>query len=157
MNGTGLKHWWSQRAPREQSLLGAALVLVLLAALWLVALAPALKTLRQHDAKLSALQTELGRMQALEAQARALQGQAALPAGSAVQALQTHTAALLGKQADLAARSGGATVTLRAVSPQALARWLAAIRTEAHAKVIQSRLQRNADGWSGSVQLALPE
>ena len=149
--------WWRQRAPREQSLLAASLALVLAALLWMLALAPALKTLRQHDARVATLQAELGRMQALEAQARQLQAQAAPGGDSAQQALQTQTSTLLGKQAELAVRIGGANATLRAVSPQALGRWLAAIRTEAHAKVVQARLQRTADGWSGSVQLTLPK
>lgn len=152
-----LQHWWRQRAPREQTLLTTGLALVLLTLLWMLALAPALKTLRQHDARVATLQTELARMQALEVQARQLQAQAAPGGDSAQQALQTQTSALLGKQAELALRIGGANATLRAVSPQALGRWLAAIRTEAHAKVVQARLQRTADGWSGSVQLTLPE
>jgi general secretion pathway protein M len=152
-----LHTWWRQRAPREQALLGAGLALVLVALLWALALAPALQTLRRHDARVAQLQATLGRMQALEAQARQLQGQARLDGASAQQALQTHTRTLLGPQAELTARMGGASVTLRAVSPQALGRWLASVRTEAHAKVVQSRLQRTAEGWSGSVQLALPE
>ncbi|TXH87805.1 MAG: type II secretion system protein M [Rhodoferax sp.] len=152
-----VQSWWSQRAPREQYLLAAGLALVLAALLWMLALAPALKTLRQHDARVATLQAELGRMQVLEAQAHQLQAQAAPGGDSAQQALQAQTSTLLGKQAELALRSGGATATLRAVSPQALGRWLAAIRTEVHAKVVQARLQRTADGWSGSVQLVLPE
>lgn len=152
-----LQHWWRQRAPREQSLLAAGLALMLLALLWMLALAPALKTLRQHDARVATLQTELARMQALEVLARQLQAQSAPGGDSAQQALQTQTSTLLGKQAELSLRIGGASATLRAVSPQALGRWLAAIRTEAHAKVVQARLQRTAEGWSGSVQLTLPE
>lgn len=149
--------WWRQRAPREQQLLAGCLALVLLALLWMLALAPALKTLGQHDARMATLQTELAHMQALEAQARQLKTQSAPGGGNAQQALQVQTDTLLGKQADLSVRTGGATATLRAVSPQALGRWLAAIRTEAHAKVVQARLQRSAQGWSGNVQLSLPE
>lgn len=152
-----LLHWWRQRAPREQALLGTGLALVLVALLWMLALAPALKTLHQHDSRVAQLQDELGRMQTLEAQARQLQGQP-LPSGvQALQALQTHTHTLLGQQAELSARMGGASVTLRAVPPQLLARWLSTVRTEARARVVQSRLQRTAEGWSGNVQLALPE
>jgi general secretion pathway protein M len=157
MNATALTLWWRQRVPREQALLVACTALVLLALLWSLALAPALKTLRQHTVRSAQLQTTLAHMQSLQAQAQGLQGQGKQDAAQAQQALQNQTASLLGPQAVVALRSGGATVTLRSASPQALGRWLATIRTEAHAQVVQSRLQRNAEGWSGSVQLSLPQ
>ena len=157
MNAQALQVWWRQRAAREQVMLGAAATLLVLALLWVLALAPALKTLRQHAARTAQMQATLTQMQGLEAQAKLLQGQGSLGGAAAQQALQTHTSSLLGKQADIAARNGGASITLRSVSPQALGRWLATVRTEAHAQVLQSRLQRNADGWSGSMQLRLPE
>ena len=157
MNAQTLQAWWRQRALRERVLLGGCAALVLLALLWSLALAPALHTLRQHGAHTAQLQATLTHMQSLQAQAQSLQGHSSLTAPQAQQALQTHTTSLLGKQAELTTRIGGATATLHAVSPQALGRWLATIRTEAHAKVVQSRLQRNAEGWSGSVQLSLPE
>lgn len=157
MSGRSIQTWWAQRVPRERMLLGMALGVLLLAVLWRLALAPAFATLRQHDARMARLQAQLGHMQALEVQAGYYQRQAALSGAQAQQALQTHTTGLLGKQAELTTRLGGATVSLRGVPPSALARWLATIRTEARAKVVQSRLQRNADGWSGSVQLTLPE
>ena len=157
MNAATLQTWWHQRAARERALLGACAALVLLTVLWSLALAPAFKTLRQHAARTAQLQATLAQMQALEAQAKRLQGQGSLSGAQSQQALQAQTTSLIGKQAELTLRIGGATATLRGVSPQALARWLAAVRTEAHAKVVQSRLQRTADGWSGSVQLTLPE
>lgn len=157
MNAATLRAWWHQRPPREQALLAACAALVLLALLWSLALAPALKTLRQHGARSAQLQATLTQMQALQAQAQGLQGQGKPDGAQAQQALQNQTASLLGPQAALALRSGGATVTLHGTSPQALGRWLATIRTEAHAQVVQSRLQRNAEGWSGSVQLSLPQ
>ena len=151
------RRWWQQRDARERTLLGVAVALVLAALLWTLALAPALKTLRQHGTHVQQLQSRLAQMQALQAQANSLQAGPPLDAAAAQQALQTHTTALLGAQASLSGHAGGATVTLRAASPQALGRWLATIRTEAHARVVASRLQRQAEGWSGTVQLALPE
>lgn len=156
---SSLTLWWRQREAREQTLLALAAALVAMALLWLLALAPALKTLRQHNARVAQLQHRLQHMQALQAQAQALQAQAgsALDAAQAQQALMLHTTTILGKQADISPRPGGASVTLRTVTPSALARWLAAIRAEAHAKVEQARIQRSGDGWSGTVQLSLPQ
>ncbi|MDT8992559.1 type II secretion system protein GspM [Curvibacter sp. APW13] len=154
-----LLSWWRQRDPREQTLLALAGAVLALALVWMLALAPALKTLRQHDARVAELQGTLSRMQALQAQAQALQAQAgsAIDANLAQQALQQQTTALLGKQADLSLRAGGASVTLRTVTPAALARWLTSVRAEAHAKVELARLQRSGEGWSGTVQLSLPQ
>lgn len=157
MNKTQLRAWWRQRPPREQALLLVCAALVLAALLWSLALAPALKTLRQHPAQRAQLQATLAQMQALQAQAQSLQGQAKPTEAQAQQALQNQTASLLGPQAALALHGGSATVTLRGASPQALGRWLAGVRTEAHAQVLQARLQHNAEGWSGSVQLGLPQ
>lgn len=157
MSTHSLHTWWRQLAARERALISACAVFLLLALLWGVALAPALRTLRQHDANIVQLRASLSHMQSLQAQAKLIEGHGSISGNAAQRALQSHTNSLLGKQAELAIRNGGATVTLRGVSPQALGHWFATIRTEARAKVLQSHLQRTTEGWSGSVQLSLPE
>ncbi|MGV2482088.1 UNVERIFIED_CONTAM: type II secretion system protein M, partial [Salmonella enterica subsp. enterica serovar Weltevreden] len=68
-----LRARWALLAPREQMLVGTAGVLVLLALLWWLALAPALQTLRSAPARHAALDAELQRMLQLQAEARQLQ------------------------------------------------------------------------------------
>ncbi|WP_225981021.1 type II secretion system protein GspM, partial [Paracidovorax avenae] len=59
-----LRARWKTLAPREQSLVLAAGTVVAVALLWWVALAPALRTLREAPAQHAALDAQLQRMQA---------------------------------------------------------------------------------------------
>jgi general secretion pathway protein M len=148
--------WWAQRDAREKTLIATASVVVALALVWLVAVAPALQTLRQFGATRATQASQLQAMHSLQAQAQTLQAQPRLGASAASQALKAATDKAFGTQADIALSSGNATVTLRNVAPDALAQWLASVRSNAHATPLQARISRGAAGWSGSVQLALP-
>lgn len=157
MNIHAIRTWWGLQRPRDQAFVGISVLLCLLAFAWLLALSPALKKLHHHEDRMRQLQATLSEMRAMEAQAKTFQGQGSLDLTQAQQKLRIQTIALLGKKADLSLRNGGASVTLRFVPPHSLGRWLAAIRTEAHARVTQAKLHRTPDGWSGSIQLTLPE
>jgi general secretion pathway protein M len=159
-----VRTWWAQCDAREKALITIAAVLVALALVWLVAVAPALKTLRQFEATRAIQESQLQTVRALQAQAQTLQAQPRLSAAAASQALKAATDKAFGTQADITLSSGSATVNLRNVSPEALAQWLASVRSNAHATPLQARISRNSTGnansvtagWSGSVQLALP-
>ncbi|MEY4346214.1 MAG: hypothetical protein RL032_2046 [Pseudomonadota bacterium] len=165
---SSLRTWWAERDAREKKLLASAALLMALAVVWLVAVAPALKTLHQFDAKHSTQEAQLNTMRTLQAQAQTLQAQPQLSASAANQALQAATEKAFGTQADITLGNGSATVQLRNVSPNALAQWLANVRSQAHATPMQARISRgtagnstgdktgNSIGWSGTVQLALP-
>lgn len=156
MNTATLRLWWSQRPAREQTLLQLGGLLVAAALLWSVALAPALRTLRtfgtQHAAQAAQLQTMLR----LQAQAQALQAVPPLSQAAAIQALQASVQQTLGTAANITVSGDNATVTLRGVTPEALAQWLASARTTARCTPLQAHLTRSAAGWSGTLQLALP-
>lgn len=160
----GFQTWWGQRDTREKTLITAAAVLVSLALVWLVGMAPALKTLRQFDASRSAQQAQLQTLRTLQLQAQTLQSQPHINASAARQALKTATDKAFGTQADISISNGNVTANLRNVSPDALAQWLASARSNAHATPVQMRITRSATvntaggtvGWSGSVQLTLP-
>lgn len=148
--------WWAQRAPREKTILRFAALLVAAALLWSVALAPALRTVRAFDAKHAAQEAQLQAMLRLQAQAQGLQAQPRLSPAAATQALQTSVQQAFGPKADLSSNAGNVTVTLRGVSADALALWLANARVEARASPIQARLTRTGDTWSGTLQMGLP-
>jgi general secretion pathway protein M len=148
--------WWAQRAPREQALLRAAGTLVALAALWWLALAPALKTVRSFESAYTQQAAQLQTMRSLQAQAQSLQASPTLSAAAAIQALQASVQADLGAKATLSMAAGQATITLQDTSPEALAQWLAHARSQAHAVPQAASLRRTAQGWSGSITLALP-
>ena len=179
----GLQAAWAGRSPRERLLLGMGVWVLGLAALWMLALAPALRTVREAPAQQAALDAQWQELKELQAQAQSLQQQPRMTQAEALRALQNSTTELLGTSAQLQTVGERSTVTLKAVPAPALASWLAQVRTQARAVPVQAHLQRsaaadkvsagpeakaanpssvnassapNAIMWSGSVVLSLP-
>jgi len=148
--------WWQQRDVREKTLLTSAAILVGAALLWGIGIAPALRTLKQSAAQQIALQDQLQTMARMQAQARALQAQAPMAQSDAAAALSASVQQAFGSAADITIRAGDASVTVRGVSADALAQWLATARTNARAVPLQARLTRTGATWSGTLQLGLP-
>jgi len=157
MNRQALQAWWKALAARERRLLLGAAALVAAALVWWIALAPALATLHAADAQHEALEAQLAQMQRLQAQARAMQ---ALPRQSAEEGVRQLEAAIrqhLGTSARYTILGDRVTVTLADARAEALAQWLAQVRTNARAIPGEAKLARNATGgWDGSVVLTLP-
>ena len=151
-----LQSWWQQRDAREKTLLTLACALVSIALVWGIAVAPALRTLQKSAAQHTALQDQLQTMARMQAQAKALQSQAPLSQSEAAAALSASVQQAFGSGADITIRAGDASVTLRGVSADALAQWLATARTNAHAVPLQARMTRTGSTWSGTLQLGLP-
>lgn len=148
---TELQSRWRSVPPREQRLLLLALGVVALALLWWVALSPALKVLKTAPQQHLALDAQNQQMQRLQAQALALR---ALPVVSAEEARSALEASLkpLGASGQMVVQVERATVTLKGVSPDALAEWLAVARQNARTVPAEAHLTRNAAGaWDGSV------
>jgi len=152
---------WNQLAPREKSLLGAALALIALALVWQLMLAPSLRTLRAATAQGLALDAQLQHMQSLQAQAKALQKQAPLAYDDALRALNQATKQTLGSTAQVSAVAERANVTLQAARADALAQWLAQARVNARSTPLEARLTRMATPagvtWSGTLVMTLPQ
>jgi len=152
---TTLQIRWRSVSPREQRLLMLAGVLVSLALLWWLALAPALAVLKAAPAQHRALDAQLQHMQRLQAQAKALQAQPVLLPEQARQALDSAMA-MLGSGAQMNVQFDRATVTLNAVPASALAQWLATVRQNAHSAPVEAHLVRNPAGnWDGTLVLNL--
>lgn len=153
---------WQQLAARERALLLLAAAVLLLAALWWLALAPALQTLRTAPERHNRLDAQLQHMRRLQAEAEQLQKLPTLPAADAQRALQESLAQQLGRSAQYRAGAGQASIELHNASAQALAQWLAQVRSQAQAIPQQMQLTRtSAPGavpvlWSGRLLLALP-
>ena len=152
---------WNQLAPREKSLLGAALAVIALALVWQLMLAPSLRTLRAATAQGLALDAQLQHMQSLQAQAKALQKQAPLAYDDALRALNQATKQTLGSTAQVSAVAERANVTLQAARADALAQWLAQARVNARSTPLEARLTRMATPagvtWSGTLVMTLPQ
>lgn len=148
---------WALLAPREKSLVAAAVVLVALALVWWVGLAPALRTLRAADTQHRALDTQLQQMRALQLQAEAMKAQPRQNQDEALRALETAVRQQLALTARLSVQGDRATVTLTGTPPEALTQWLTQSRVNARALPTEARLVRNAAGlWDGTVVLTLP-
>lgn len=170
---------WAALAPREQTLVSGAAAVVVLALLWWVAVAPALKTLQNAETQRRTLDAQWQTMQGLQIQAQALQSQPGINQGDALRALESSVKQALGATAQLNVVGDRATVTLRGTSADALAQWLAQARVNARALPSEVRLIRTAAPipapapgaaaaisaavaddavplWSGSLVLSLP-
>lgn len=172
---------WQALSEREQRLLTWGAVLLALASVWWVALAPALQTLREAPAQQAAVDAQWQQLQELQAQARSLQQQPRMTQAEALRALQQTSAELLGSNVQIQTTSDRSTVALQSVSAEVLANWLAQVRTRARAVPQQAHLKRDAKSdakrdmksdaktdktsasaatlaptWSGSLVLSLP-
>jgi general secretion pathway protein M len=148
---------WAQLAPREKLLVGTAAAVVSVALLWWVGLAPALQILRTAPEQHRVLDTQLQRMQTLQAQAQALQAQPKQGYDEALRALELTIRQRLGTSARYSIGGDRVTVTLTAVAPDTLAQWLTQARVNARALPAEARLVRNAAGqWDGTLVMTLP-
>lgn len=146
---------WQALSPREQrglSLLGALLAVLLF---WLIAIAPALNTLRGSDHRRAQIGQQHAHMLALQAQAQALQTRTPISREEALRNLQGLTP---GAQMQLNVQGDRVMVQLKAVPAAALASWLTQARSQAQAFPVEAHLTRSntAMTWDGSLVLSLP-
>lgn len=176
----GLSRWQALQARERRMVLLAASV-VGLALLWWLAVAPALSSLRQFQARAPELERQVQQMQVWRQQAQVLQGQASsITPAAALRGVQSHTPRLLGASSQVQVVGDRATVRFQQVTPDALAQWLQQMRESAHALPVQVEIQQakaasapanaatapaaaptvsvpaSALRWSGTVVLSLP-
>lgn len=156
-----LRPAWARLAPRERLAVAAAAGVVGLSLLWALGVAPALTTLRQASDQHRQLDAQLDAMRGMAAAAQQLRQQGegqSLSPETARRALQQATSDTLGASAQLALQGPQATITLRGVSPEALARWLEQVRINARVVPVRADLQRGGDpaGWTGQLVLGGP-
>jgi general secretion pathway protein M len=146
---------WQALGARERRLVALAAAVVGAFALWSIAVAPAWRTVRDAPAELERLERQWQEMQRLAAEARDLRATPPLPPAQAAAALEASTQRL-GAAARLVVAGDRATVTLNGVDGTRLREWLTEVRSGARAQPLELQLTRGAQGYSGSVVLALP-
>ena len=152
-----LRARWQGLAPREKLLVGGTAALLAAVLVWLIAIGPALATLRTAEQQHRALDSQLQRMRSLQAQAQALQSQPKLASEEALRMLELSVRQQLGTSARLVIAGERATITLSGTPPDALAQWLTQARVNARALPGEARISRNAAGlWEGTLVLTLP-
>ena len=162
--------WWPELAPGERRMIAVAALVVTMALLWWVALAPALRTLGAAPAEHAKLDAQLQQMMALQTQAKALQAQPRASRDDALRALETSVRQGLGTNAQLqtVGANEGVNVQMRAAPADALAQWFSQARSNARAVPREAHLTRSqpASGlgpadeakvrWDGTLVMNLP-
>lgn len=149
-----LRAWWATLARREQVLTALAALVVAMAVVWLVALRPALTTLRQTPAQLDALDVQLQSMQRMAAEARELRASPSIPPAQATAALQAASARL-GDRAKLVIQADRAVLSVTGIDSESLRNWLAEVRSGARARPAEAQLTRTPQGFTGTVTLTI--
>ena len=149
--------YWRQLKMSERRLILVAFWVILTALLWWLAIAPALKTLKEAPSEHRALDAKLLIMRVLSAEAKTLQSQPKLGFDEAQKALQSSVSQRFGSTAQLNLAGERATVTLKNANPQELALWLAQARVNARALPSEAKLTRNGESWDGTLVLSLPK
>lgn len=152
-----LKERWEGLAAREKAWVAAAGGLVAALLVWLIAVAPALSTLRNAEQQQRTLDGQLQQMRILQAQAQALQAQPKQNREEALRLLELSVRQRLGTTGRTLISGDRVTITLTGAAPEAVAQWLSQARVNARALPSEARLNRNASGlWEGTVVLTLP-
>ena len=152
-----LRVYWHGLAPREKTLVASTAVVVAAALVWLIAIGPALGTLRSAEVQHRTLDAQLQRMRGLQAQAQSLQAQPKQSLEEAQRLLELSVRERLGPSARVAVVGDRVTLTLAGTAADALAQWLTQARVNARALPNEAHLSRNAAGlWEGTLVLTLP-
>jgi general secretion pathway protein M len=152
-----LRARWNTLAPREKLMVAAGTALVAFALVWMIAIGPALATLRGAQEQRRELDMQVQRMVNLQAQAQSLQSQPKIGREEAVRQLELSARQRLGTTGRLVVSGDRVTVTLSGTQADALAQWLSQARTAARALPGEAHLTRNAGGtWEGTLVLNLP-
>ena len=149
-----LRARWRGLAVREQRLVVVAGLLLAPYLLWALAFAPAWRTLARAPAELDALERQYQQMQRLAAEVQQLRATPPVNTDLAAAALNAATERL-GDAGRLQLQGERAVLTLNGVGTAALRDWLAEARSGARARPIEANLSRGAQGYSGTLVLAL--
>jgi general secretion pathway protein M len=157
---TAWRNAWHQRSARERSLLSLGALVLVLATLWSVALAPALRTWQEAPTKQAQLDAQSQRMRQLQTQAQGMQKPQTLSRAEAIEWLEKSLNSL-GPNAQISVQGESATLRLQAAPAQALAHWMVQARENAQALPLQADVQQTDPPqidalWRGTVVLRLP-
>ncbi len=159
---------WASLASRERVGVGSAAALIVVALLWWVGIAPALAKIKQAREVAPQLEAQLQLMRSQASEATTLKAQRLLSYDESLRSLE-NSIKTLGAGATLSVNDARASITLRGVSGDALAQWLAQVRANARLVPSELRLKRatapiSAPGtapaattaWDGTILLNLP-
>jgi len=153
------KLYWQQLSPRSKRVWLLLFVAACLGFLWLVAVAPALKTLRDAPDRHRLLNVQLEHMQRISAEAKSLQKLPQLNLVDAQKALQNTVTQRLGANGQVSITGNRAILTIKNATPTAVAEFLTDARINARAIPEEVKIMRSTvtvANWDGSMTLTLP-
>jgi len=145
---------WAALSVRDRRLSALAGAVLGLFITWTLAVHPAWRTLQAAPAQRDALDAQWQAMQRLAAEAKELRGAPPVSIEQSSAALQAATERL-GNKGRLSVQGERAVLTLQGASTSQLRDWLAEARSGARARPVEARLTRAAQGYSGTVVVAL--
>ncbi|MBI5334022.1 MAG: type II secretion system protein M [Burkholderiales bacterium] len=134
---------WQTLAPRERRMVTLAAWAVGAVLLWLIAVAPALRTLAAAPTERARLDAQLDEMRTLAGEAAALRAAPQIAPAQADAALRAATERL-GPTARLEPQADRMVLRFSGVSGPAFAAWLTEVRAGARARVLQAELLQEA-------------
>jgi general secretion pathway protein M len=146
--------FWQARAPRERQLLALAAAAVVVLLVWLVAMQPALKTLRETPVELDALDAQWQQLQLAALESEGLRSASPVPPAQAADALRGATERL-GSKAKLIVQGDRATLSFTGLAFEDLRAWIGEARSGARARPVEAQLLKAATGYSGSISVTL--
>ncbi|MDP1899160.1 MAG: type II secretion system protein GspM [Rubrivivax sp.] len=145
---------WRALSSRDRTLASLGMAVLGLLLVWLVAVQPAWRTLARAPAELDALEMQLQTMQRLATESAELRATPPVNPEQAAAALKAATERL-GDKGRLTMQGDRAVLTLNGAGPTQLRGWLAEARSGARARPVEAKLARGAQGYSGTLVLAL--
>jgi general secretion pathway protein M len=149
-----LRARWRALGARERRGLAIASWVIALFLIWVAAIAPAWRTVLAAPEQLDRLDAQLQQMQRLASEARELRATPALGSTQAAAALRAASDGL-GAAARLQLAGDRATLTLSGADGSQVRDWLAEARASARARALEANLTRGAQGFTGSIVVAL--
>jgi general secretion pathway protein M len=150
-----LRARWSALDERERRRVGLAAAVVVLALLWWIGIAPALRTLREAPPRLAELDQQLQEMRRLAGESQGLKGMPAIAPEQARRALESVTERL-GPTARLSVQGERVTLSVQSARGDALWAWLSEARSAARVRPVEAQLTRSGDGYTGTIVVVLP-
>jgi general secretion pathway protein M len=145
---------WRARAPRERQLIAAGALALAVLIVWLIAVQPALTTLRETPVELDRLDTQWQQMQLAALESASLRSASPVPPAQATEALRAATERLGGK-GKIALQGDRAVLTFSGVPFEGLRNWLGEVRSAARARPVEAQLLKGASGYSGSISITM--
>jgi len=149
-----LRARWAALPPREKRLLLLAATALALFLTWTVAVQPALRTLATAPAQRDALEVQWQAMNKRAAEVAELRGATPMSPEQSLSALKAATERL-GEKARMSVQGERVVLSLNNVGTAELRDWLAEARSAARARPVEATLSRAAQGYSGTLIVAV--